>query len=67
MPTTEETTEEPTEETTAADVETTAPEQGGEATTEAPAEKKGCGSVVGASVLAVVAIIGTAVVLKKKD
>ena len=68
MPTTEETTAEPTDETTeGGDATTDAPEQGGEATTEAPAEKKGCGSVVGASVLAVVAIIGTAVVLKKKD
>ena len=66
----EETTEPKEEETTVADADdatTDAPEQGGEATTEVPAEKKGCGSVVGASVLAVVAIIGTAVVLKKKD
>lgn len=58
-------TEETTEETTNAT--TNAPEQGGEATTEAPAEKKGCGSVIGASALVLVAMIGTAVVLNKKD
>ena len=66
LPTTEETTEEPTQETED-NVTTNAPEQGGEVTTDAPEQKKGCGSVIGASVLAVVAIMGTAVVLKKKD
>ena len=67
LPTTEETTEEPTVETEGGDATTNAPEQGGEQTTEAPEQKNGCGSVIGASVLAVVAIMGTAVVLKKKD
>lgn len=65
----EETTEPKEEETTVADAEVTtdAPEQGGEQTTAPATEKKGCKGVVGASVLTVVAIIGTAVVLKKKD
>lgn len=67
LPTTEETTEEPTEETTAADVTTDAPEQSGEATTDAGNASTGCKGVIGASVLAVVAVIGCAVVLKKKD
>lgn len=68
MPTTEETTKAPDEETTVVDeVTTNAPEQGGEVTTGAEQAEAGCKGVVGASVLAVVAIIGTAVVLKKKD
>ena len=68
MATTEEATKAPDEETTVADeVTTNAPEQGGEVTTGAEQAEAGCKGVVGASVLAVVAIIGTAVVLKKKD
>ena len=67
LPTTEETTEEPTEETTVADVTTDAPEQSGEVTTDAGNASTGCKGVIGASVLAVVAVIGCAVVLKKKD
>ena len=65
----EETTEPKEEETTVADAEVTtdAPEQGGEQTTAPATEKKGCKGVVGAGVLAVVAVFGCAVVLKKKD
>ncbi len=72
MITEEETTKAPAEDTQGGEnVTTDAPEQGGEQggeqTTEPATEKKGCGSVVGAGVLAVVAVFGTAVVLKKKD
>ena len=66
----EETTEPKEEETTVAagNDATTAPEQGGEATTEAPAtEKKGCGSIISAPVVALVAMLGVAFVAKKKD
>ena len=65
-----ETTEPAEEETTAApaDDATTAPEQGGEVTTEAPvAEKSGCGAIVAAPVVALVAMLGVAFVAKKKD
>ena len=69
MPTEEE-TEAPSEETTEAPAgsegATTEAPVGSEGTTAAP-EKSGCGSVVGAGVLALVAVFGTAVVLKKKD
>jgi hypothetical protein len=70
---TEETTEAPTEETTeeipagseAATEETPAGSE--EGTTEGAEQAGGCKGVVGAGVLAVVAVIGTAIVLKKKD
>lgn len=76
MPT-EATTEEPTEETT--DADTNAPETGdaSDATTKAPEAttdatepatgSTGCKGVVGAGILALVAVFGTAIVLKKKD
>ena len=79
----EETTPEPEETTTApeteAPVETTeapAPVETEPAVTEAPAtehevteilvEKKGCGSMI-AGAVAVIALLGTAIVFKKKD
>ncbi len=61
-PTTEETTEEPTVESTEAPA-TSAPET--EAETQ-PAEKKGCGSVIGGA-FAVVALVTVAFVAKKKE
>ena len=64
---TEAETEAKTEAKTEADVETTAPAEDGEATTEAPAEKKGCGAIVAAPVMALVAMFGVAFVAKKKD
>jgi len=69
LPTEPETSEAPEESTDApasGDATTQAPE--GEVTTEPEAEKSGsCGGVVGAGVLAIVAVLGTAIVLKKKD
>ncbi len=68
MITEEETTKAPAEDTESSEnVTTDAPEQSGEATTDAEEPATGCKGVVGASVLAIVAVIGTAVVLKKKD
>ncbi len=68
MITEEETTKDPAETTEGDDSTTTdAPEQGGEVTTGAEEPAAGCKGVVGASVLAIVAVLGTAVVLKKKD
>ena len=64
---TEAETEAKTEAKTEAEVETTAPAEDGEATTEAPAEKKGCGAIVAAPVMALVAMFGVALVAKKKD
>lgn len=69
---TEAETEAPSEETTEApagsesDATTEAP-AGSEGTTEGAEQAGGCKGVVGAGVLAVVAVIGTAIVLKKKD
>ena len=63
------TTEEPTTEPPETEAKTDAPEtnvEGTEAQTEAPA-KKGCGAVVAAPVVALVAIVGVAFVAKKKD
>ncbi len=69
MITTEQATTEPTEDTTApgADSEndTTVAGGDGEQTTEAPKTEKACGGIVGAGVLAIVAILGTAIVVKK--
>lgn len=69
LPTEPETTEAPEESTDApagSEAATQAPAGTEEATTEA--EKSGsCGGVVGAGVLAIVAVLGTAIVLKKKD
>ena len=64
-----ETTEPKEEETTVADAEVTtdASADATEATTEAPAEKKGCGAIVAAPVVALVAMLGVAFVAKKKD
>lgn len=59
----EETTEEPTD---PADDDTTAPEGGEEATTEAPKTEKACGGIIGAGVIAIIAL-GACVVAKKKD
>ena len=69
------TTEEPTtEEPTTAAPETNAPETGDateapseEATTEAEAPKKGCGSIIAAPVVVMIAMLGVAFVAKKKD
>ena len=60
--TTEETTEEPTTEAPTTEAQTEAPSE--EATTEA--EKSGCKGIVGGA-FAVVALIGVAFVVKKKD
>ena len=68
LPTEPETTKAPEETTDApagSEAATQAPEA--EVTTEPEAEKGGCGGVVGAGVLALVAVLGTAIVLKKKD
>ena len=69
LPTEPETTQDPEESTDApagSEAATQAPAGTEEATTEA--EKSGsCGGVVGAGVLAIVAVLGTAIVLKKKD
>ncbi len=64
---TEAETEAKTEAKTEADAQTTAPVEDGEATTEAAAEKKGCGAIVAAPVVALVAMLGVAFVAKKKD
>ena len=64
---TEAETEAKTEAKTEADAQTTAPVEDGEATTEAVAEKKGCGAIVAAPVVALVAMLGVAFVAKKKD
>ena len=74
MPT-EATTEEPTEETTDADTDAPATGNASDATTKAPEGTTaattepavGCKGVVGAGILALVAVFGTAIVLKKKD
>ena len=58
-------TEETTDAPAGSEAATQAPEA--EVTTDAEAEKGGCGGVVGAGVLALVAVLGTAIVLKKKD
>lgn len=42
-------------------------EQGGEQTTQAEQEDKGCGSVVAAPVVALIALLGVAFVAKKRD
>ena len=69
--TTPEETEAPTEAPTAApdvtEAPTDTPDAGTEAPTDEPTEKKGCGSVVGFGVTAVLVAMAAAVALKKKD
>ena len=64
-------TEEPTDAPETNAPETNAPEQGGDATqapeSETDAPKEGCGSVIGFSVVAILAAAAAAVALKKKD
>ena len=69
LPTEEETTKAPEESTDApagSETTTQAPAGSDEVTTEAE-KSGGCKGVVGAGVLALVAVFGTAIVLKKKD
>ncbi len=58
-------TDEPTDAPEATDAPTDAPEQTPAPGTDAPDEKKGCGGMVAG--IAFIAIIGTAVVIRKKD
>jgi hypothetical protein len=67
---TDEATEAPVGDATDASSEETTAPQGGDATeapTDAPHENKGCGSVVGFGVTAVLMAAAAAVALKKKD
>ena len=64
---TEAPTEAPTDAPDVTEAPTDAPDAGTEAPTDVPVEKKGCGSVVGFGVVAVLTAMAAAVALQKKD